>query len=275
MTTERDVARHYSHGGLERAILDALRSAGKDIDRLQPSDLSAADELHLGWLAATAELASDLALSPGMRLLDVGSGIGGPARYFAEHHAASVIGVDLTEEYVGVAAALTARCGLADRVSFVRASALALPFEDGAFERATLIHVGMNIADKAGALREIHRVLGKDGVFAVYDIMHVDGGELPYPMPWAETTATSFVETPDTYRRLLEDAGFAIEAERNRRDMALGLGRQMREDAAKNGVPPLGLHTLMGPATPQRIGNVMAALSAGTIAPIQMLARKR
>jgi ubiquinone/menaquinone biosynthesis C-methylase UbiE len=276
MTTEQDVARHYSHGALERAILDALRSSGKDIEKLQPSDLSAADEFHLGWRAATTELANDLALSPGMRLLDIGSGIGGPARYFAEHHAANVVGIDLTEEFVSVATALTARCGLADRVSFVRASALSLPFEDEAFERATLIHVGMNIADKAGAMREIHRVLGKNGIFAVYDIMHVDGGvELPYPMPWAASTATSFVETPGTYRKLLEDAGFTIVAETNRRDMALELGRQMREDTARNGAPPLGMHTLMGPATPQRLGNVMTALSAGTIAPIQMLARKR
>ncbi|PSJ58272.1 class I SAM-dependent methyltransferase [Pseudaminobacter soli (ex Li et al. 2025)] len=275
MTTEEDVARHYSRGALERTILDALRNAGKDIDRLQPSDLSAADEFHLGWRAATAELANDLALSPGMRLLDIGSGIGGPARYFAEQHGVNVIGVDLTEEFVAVATALTARCGLADRVSFVRASALSLPFADGAFERATLIHVGMNIDDKAGAMREIHRVLGQDGIFAVYDVMVMGDGELPYPMPWAETPATSFVETPDAYRQLLEDAGFAIEAERNRREMVLELNRQMREDVARNGPPPLGLHTVMGAAAPVRVGNLMAALSAGTVAPIQMLARKR
>jgi ubiquinone/menaquinone biosynthesis C-methylase UbiE len=275
MTTEQDVARHYSHGALERTILDALRNSGKDIDKLQPSDLSAADEFHLGWKAATAELANDLALSPGMRLLDIGSGIGGPARFFAEQHGANVVGVDLTEEFVAVANALTARCGLSDRASFVRASALSLPFEDGAFDRATLIHVGMNIADKAGAMREIHRVLRQGGIFAVYDIMRMDGGELAYPMPWAETTATSFVETPDTYRRLLKDAGFTIEAERNRREMALELNRQMREDVAKNGPPPLGAHMVMGAAAPVRVGNLMAVLSAGTVAPIQMLARKR
>ncbi|MEI5677787.1 MULTISPECIES: class I SAM-dependent methyltransferase [unclassified Mesorhizobium] len=274
MTTEEDVARHYSHGALERAILDALKTAGKDVDRLDPADLSGADEFHLGWLAATVDLANDLAISPGMKLLDVGAGIGGPARYFAEHHGCTVIGVDLTEEFVSVATSLTGRCGLADLVSFRQASALSLPFEDASFDRATLIHVGMNIGDKAGAFREVHRILKKGGVFGVYDIMNISGQDLPYPMPWADTLETSFVEAPATYRRLLTKAGLMIVTEKNRRQMALTLGREMRENAAKNGAPMLSLHTLMGPATPQRLGNVMTALADGTIAPIQMLARK-
>ncbi|SFT85597.1 methyltransferase domain-containing protein [Mesorhizobium sp. YR577] len=273
MTTEEDVARHYSHGALERAILDALKTAGKDVDRLDPADLSGADEFHLGWLAATIDLANDLAISPGMKLLDVGAGIGGPARYFAEHHGCTVVGVDVTDEYVSVATSLTGRCGLADLVSFRQASALSLPFEDASFDRATLIHVGMNIGDKAGAFREVHRILKKGGVFGVYDIMNVSGEDLPYPMPWADTLETSFVEAPATYRNLLTKAGLMIVTEKNRRQMALTLGREMRENAAKNGAPPLSLHTLMGPATPQRLGNVMAALAAGSIAPIQMLAR--
>jgi ubiquinone/menaquinone biosynthesis C-methylase UbiE len=274
MTTEEEVARHYSHGALERAILDALQTSGKDIDRLDPSDLSGVDEFHLGWLAATIDLANDMALSPGMRVLDVGSGIGGPARYFAEHHGCTVVGVDLTDEFVNVATALTQRCGLADLVSFRRASGLSLPFEDETFERASLIHVGMNIADKAGVFREVYRVLKKKGVFAVYDIMNVTGDALPYPMPWADSLDTSFVEAPQTYRDLLKQTGFVLRSEKNRREMSLTLGLEMREEVARHGLPPLGPHTVMGATAPVRLGNVMLALAAGTIAPIQMLCQK-
>jgi SAM-dependent methyltransferase len=273
MDTETEVAKHYTHGSLEQAILAGLTAGGKDIDKIVASDLSGADEFHLGWRAVTIELAKDLDLAPGLHVLDVGSGIGGPARYFAEAHGARVTGIDLTQEFVDVANALTRRCGLGHLVSFTQGSALALPFADATFDAATLIHVGMNIADKARLFAEVRRCLKPGARFCAYDIMLMDDGEIPYPMPWAATPETSFVETPGTYRRLLATAGFEIETEHNRRDLALRLGREMRENTAKYGAPPLGLHILMGPATAQRLANVMTTLERGTIAPVEMIAR--
>lgn len=273
METEQQVARHYGRSGIEQAILEALRASGKDIDHLAPGDLSGADEFHLGWQAATAELARDLGLGPDLHVLDVGSGIGGPARHFATAQGCRVTGIDLTAEFVEAAEALTRRCGLAGLVSFRQGSALAMPFPDSGFDAATLTHVGMNIADKAALFAEVRRVLKPGARFGVYDVMQVADGDLPYPMPWAATPETSFVETPETYRRLLEEAGFAVEAEHDRSELALRLGREMRERAAVEGAPPLGLHLLMGPATRERIGNVMATLERGLIAPVEMVAR--
>lgn len=273
MPTEQLVARHYARPGLELAILEALKTSGKDPDRLTAADLSGADEFHLGWRQATVELARNLGLAEGIELLDIGSGIGGPARYFAEHCDCRVTGIDLTEEYVQTATALTRRCGLSDKIHFRQGSALALPFAENTFDVVTMIHVGMNIEDKARLFVEVRRVLRPDGHFAVYDIMRTSAAELPYPMPWAETAATSFVVPPETYHELLIASGFEITQEHNRREMALALGREMRENAAKHGAPPLGLHILMGPATPQRLGNVMGALQQGLIAPIEIIAR--
>jgi ubiquinone/menaquinone biosynthesis C-methylase UbiE len=272
METERQVARHYGRGGIEQAILEALRASGKDVDNLQPGDLSGADEFHLGWYAATAELARDLGLGPDQHVLEVGCGIGGPARHFAAAHDCRVTGIDLTAEFVEVAEALTRRCGLAGRVSFRQGSALAMPFPDSAFDAATLIHVGMNIADKAALFGEVRRVLKPGALFGVYDIMRIGEGDLPYPMPWAVTPETSFVETPEAYRRLLGQAGFTIVAEHSRRDLALRLGREMRERTVAQGAPPLGLHILMGPATPERMTNVFAVLERGLIAPVEIIA---
>ena len=115
MQTEQLVARHYARPGLEQAILEALAKSGKNIDRLAAADLSGADEFHLGWRQATVELARNLGLAQGVELLDIGSGLGGPARYFAEVGDCRVTGIDLTEEYVRTATALTRRCGLADK----------------------------------------------------------------------------------------------------------------------------------------------------------------
>jgi len=273
MDTEAEVARHYTHGALERSILDALARAGKDPDRLTAADLAGVDEFHLGWRASTVALAQDLQLAQGQQVLDIGSGIGGPARYIAEAHGCQVTGIDLTEEFVTVATALTRRCGLADQVSFRQGSGLALPLNDGSFDAATLIHVGMNIERKDLLFREVHRVLKPGGRFGVYDVMHLDEAPLPYPMPWAADAATSFVEPPATYRVLLGESGFVVEQEVNRRDFVLARWQEMRAEAAARGQPPLSLRNLVGPAFEERFANVLRTLQAGSIAPIQMVAR--
>lgn len=273
MDIEQQVARHYSRANLEQAILDALKAAGKDIDSLVASDLSGADEFHLGWRAATVELADNLGLEPGMRVLDLGSGVGGPARYFAEQHGCQVAGVDLSSDFVQAANALTKRCGLDHRVAFRQASALDLPFETASFDRGTLIHVGMNIQDKAALFAEARRVLKPDGLLGVYEVMRTGSAPLPYPMPWSETEETSFVENAETYRALFTAAGFTIERETDRSAMTLTLWQQMQENVARHGAPPLSLHILMGPATPQRLGNIRAALEQGIVAPVEMVGR--
>lgn len=273
MDVERQVAAHYARAELEAAIVDALQQAGKRVDPIDPADLAAVDEFHFGWAAVTEELCKDAGFTPDMHVLDVGAGIGGPARHFARTCGCRVTGVDLTEDFVAAANALTRRCGLADRVVFRAASALALPFGDASFDGATLMHVGMNITDKARLFAETRRVLKPGAVFAVYDVMRTGAGELPYPMPWAGSAETSFVETPQTYRALLEDAGFRVEAEKNRRDLALRLMAEARAKAEKDGPSPLGIHVLVGPATPERMGNAFGAAERGLIAPIEMIAR--
>ena len=96
-----------------------------------------------------------------MHLLDIGSGIGGPARYFARHHGCRVTGIDLTEEFIAVARALTSRLRMEGQVSFEQGSALSMPFPASTFDVATLLHVGMNIAKKAQLFAEVRRVLNR------------------------------------------------------------------------------------------------------------------
>ncbi len=274
MHTDEQVVAHYSRAGLEQAILDALaRSGHDDLDHLSPTDLSGADEFHLGWRPATVAFAAALRFPRGAHILDIGAGIGGPARHFAEAHGVRVTGIDLSPDYVEAANALTRRCGLADFVDFEQASALALPFEAATFDGAYTIHAAMNISEKGTLFAEARRVLKPGARFGVYDIMRVGDGEIPYPMPWAATVETSFVETVETYGDLLAAAGFAIDSETDRGDFVRDLGRGMREKAATDGPPPLSLHTVMGPATPERIANVMKTLEARTIAPIEIIAR--
>jgi len=270
---ERNVALHYSHGTLEAAILAALGAMGKDVEHLVPADLTPVDEFHIGGRAATEAFADQLGVAPGMHLLDIGSGLGGAARYFAGERGCRVTGIDVTEDYVRVATALAKRVGLADRVTFQKASALAMPFEAASFDGAYMLHVGMNIFDKDALFAEVRRVLKLGARYGIYDVMRVGNGEIPLPVPWASSVTTSFVADEPAYRQLLERAGFAIERTRNRRDFARKFSHDQRERFAASGPPPLGQHLLMGPTAQRKLANLSRAIDDGIVAPVEIVAR--
>ncbi len=274
MSTEQDIAAHYRHGSLEQALIAAVAATGKNPACLKPADLMGADEFHIGGAQATKELAAPLALTPAMHLLDLGSGLGGPARTLAATYGCRVTGIDLSDEYVAVAASLTRRMGLAERVAFRCGSATALPFDAATFDGATLLHVGMNIADKRVLCAGVHRVLRPGGFFAIYDVMRTGPGALDFPVPWSSRPETSFVEPPETYRAALTEAGFTIVAERNRAAFTRDFFAALRARQAQSGPPPLGAHIVMGPATPQKIANLTNLLERGMIAPTEMIARR-
>lgn len=273
MGAEDQVAGHYSKAGLEPIILRAAAQAGKDPARLTAADLSAVDEFHVGGIAATRELAARMKLQAGMRMLDVGCGIGGPARYFAGEHACHVSAIDLTEDFVNAAKALTKIVKLEDKVDYRQGNALELPYEAGTFDRAYTIHVLMNVEDKAGVFREVRRVLKPDGCFAIFDIMRDGEGALQYPVPWALSEETSFVSDRKAYRNALEAAGFRVEEERDRRAFSVEFTERMMARLAESGPPALGLHLLMGEKTPVLLRNVLTMMKQGLLTAIEVYAR--
>ena len=274
MSTDQDVTAHYRHGDLEQALLAAAAAMGKDPTNLGVDDLMGADEFHIGGAQATSDLAAQLALKPAMHLLDLGSGIGGPARHLAATHRCRVTGIDLSSEYVTVAVNLTGRMGLSDHVNFREGSVTALPFNDATFDGATLLHVGMNIADKRALCAGVHRVLRPGGFFAIYDVMRTGPGDLVFPVPWSSIAETSFVEPPETYRAALTDAGFTILAERNRLAFARDFFAALRARQTQSGPSPLGLQIVMGPTTSQKIANMIGLLDRGVIAPTEIIAKR-
>ena len=271
MDIEQAVAAHYAHGSLEQAILDALAAAGKDPSHLSLRDLAPVDEFHIGGRPATVEFAAQFGVRPGMRLLDIGCGLGGAARYFAHEHDCRVTGIDLSGEYVDAANMLALRAGLGDRVRCQQCSAMDLPFAAGSFDGAYMLHVGMNIEDKANLFREIRRVLVPSGRFGIYDVMRLAAGDLSYPVPWASAAESSFVADTASYRRLLAEQGFELLQERDRSEFALETFRQMRSRAP--GPAPLGLHILMGAGAAAKVRNMMANVTSGLIAPIEIICR--
>ena len=274
---EQEIARHYTHGSLLQTILDTLKSTGIDPDHPAADDLSAVDEFHTGGRAATVEFAEQMGVVPG-HLLDVGSGVGGPSRYFASHHGCAVTGVDLSEEFCETAKALSSRTGLADKTEYRQGSVTSLPFENATFDGAYMLHVGMNLPDKNAVFREVARVLKPGAVFGIFDIMREAEGELQFPVPWAQGPDASFVESSAKYQELLGSAGFAIEKQRNRRELALDFFAKRRAAAvaaaSSNEPTPLGLPILMGPSAPLKLGNLMGMIERGLLCPVELISRK-
>jgi sarcosine/dimethylglycine N-methyltransferase len=198
---------HYRATGLTERLKAALAVFGSAEARLTSQQLAALDQFHTRGLAATADLARLAGITADMEVLDVGSGVGGPARFLAATYGCRVTGVDLSEPFVDAARYLAERTGQSGQVAFQTASALNLPFDDGRFDAVLLQHVAMNIADRARLYGEIRRVLKPGGRFATYDIVS-KGGEPHFPVPWARTAATSFILTAAATREAIERAGF-------------------------------------------------------------------
>jgi MPBQ/MSBQ methyltransferase len=276
-TVEPGIARHYDIAGLEQRILAALADTGVDVAHLRAGDLEAVDEFHIGGIAATRELIGQMGLKPGAMLLDIGSGVGGPARFAANEAGAAVTGNDLTQSYVDIATSLSKRTEMADRTHFVQGSALDMPFADAGFDAAMILHVGMNLPDKKKLMGEAARVLKPGGVFAVYDVMRLKDGALTYPLPWASDESMSFVATPDDYRSAATASGFSVVAERRRGAFAVeffaATRARMAAAQAEGKKPPPGVGLVMGEDAHTKIANVTAALEGGILAPVELLLR--
>ena len=270
---ETAVARHYGDTGLLSRIITGLEASGADLNRLQPDDLSAVEEFHIGGRKATAHAVEKMSLSAGQHVLDVGCGIGGAARYIADRTGCTVTGIDLTPEYIEIAKRLTELIGLGNKITFDVASALSMPFQNEAFDAAITLHVAMNIPERVALYSEIARVLKSGATLYIFDVMKKSDGDLHFPVPWAETEDTSHLTTPNEMCAHLEDAGFDVREVGDRTDFALEFFRESAA-AAKNGPPPLGIHLVMGESAAEKLRNVMRNIENGCIAPVQIIATR-
>ena len=211
MATANPVAQHYGSAGIAERVLAALRAACGPDAPVTSETLAPFDQFHGRGVAATAELAALLQPQPGEHILDIGCGIGGPARWIAAKCGVDVTGIDLTPEFCAAAEALTAACGMTGRVTITQGSALDLPVPDAAFDRAYSQNAVMNIADKLQFCREAFRVLRPGGVFGLAcACAATGGGGIHFPVPWATTAAESFLATADEMRAALAAAGFRV-----------------------------------------------------------------
>jgi MPBQ/MSBQ methyltransferase len=257
---------HYTPSDLDASIFAALRAAGKDPEAITPDDLAPVDHFHIGGKAATEELARLVGLHAGESVLDVGGGLGGPARTLALQFGCHVTVLDLTEEFCRVGALLTAHTGLSEQVAFRHGNALDMPFPDASFDVVWTQHSSMNIAEKERLYAEIHRALRPGGRLAFHEIMAGPVQPIHFPVPWANDPSISFLESPEAVRALLRQTGFRELAWVDATAPAL---EWFRAWTAPSAPAPLGLHLLLGPDFRDKGRNQERNLEEQRIAVIQ------
>lgn len=252
MPEPTDVERHYTRGDLLERIFAGLRLEGKNPDRLQPRDTAAVDQFHARGRAATLELAGLAGIQPGWRIVDLGGGLGGPARTLARELRCQVTVVDLTAEFVRAGAILTERMDLAGLVHFRHGSALDLPFPDHWFDVAWTQHSTMNIGDKDRLYAAAQRVVRPGGRLAMHEV--VAGPEQPviYPTPWSSDGSASFLVPQEELRALVGRHGFRELAWKDVTEESLAWFERVAP-ALPDVRPPLGMHLLLGDRAGQMI----------------------
>ncbi|MDH5469243.1 MAG: class I SAM-dependent methyltransferase [Gammaproteobacteria bacterium] len=270
------VAEHYTHGSLLAKITAGIESIGKTPASVTVDELAPVDEFHIGGRQASEEFTSQLGLGGNDHVLDVGCGIGGTSRFVASRFGCRVTGIDLTPEFIETGTALCQWVGLDNLVELHHGNALDMPFTEGSFDAAIMLHVGMNIADKAGLFSEVYRLLRPGAVFGVYDVMKTGNDELKYPVPWSSVPDTSALATQAQYVAALQQAGFDVIEVHNRREFAADFFAETRERMAAAGEtpPPLGVHIAMGENAPAKITNMVENIAAGCCAPVEIIVRR-
>jgi MPBQ/MSBQ methyltransferase len=272
---EDSLNEHYGRAGLGEAILAALLESGKEPGAITVDDLSPVAEFHIGGQAATLELAQLAGAREGMRVLDVGSGLGGPARTIAQHYGCHVTGLDLTEEFCQVATMLSALTGMQNTVSFQHGNALDMPFDDGSFDLVWTQQASMNIEDKAKLYEEAHRVLAVGGRLVFQEVLGGPVTPAHFPVPWARESSLSYLPPPEAIHELLAKAGFR---EMIWRDVTAQYIGEYRKLAAKpadpGGPPPLGVHLILGPDAGSMRRNVVRNLEEQRIVLVQCVLKR-
>ena len=274
MSDAGDISAHYTSGELLARLEARLREDGLDPAHATLEALAPYDHFHGRGLEATEDMAGLLRVAASDRVLDVGSGLGGPARYLARRFGCRVSGIDLTAEFCEVARHLTALLGLEERVSIAQGDALALPFGDAAFDGAYSMNVSMNIADKRALYREVHRVLKPGAWLMLSEVAQGPGGEPDFPTPWARTASSSFLATRAETCASLAACGFAIESLRETTEEALAYGARSRA-AVEAGDKPLhrAISLIHGALAEDAAANSGQALRERRTVPIELVCR--
>lgn len=256
ITTTQPVPLYHRGESLCERVFDALGRNGKDTHSLAREDVGGIDEFHPGGREATRDLARLAGLTRGMEVLDLGCGLGGPARTLHAEIGCRLTGVDHNEEYLDLAEALSEATRMGGEVQFHQGDALDLPFADRSFDVVWVQHAAVQVEDKPAMLAEVRRVLRGGGRLALYEPWAgPNASPRHFPVPWTDTESGCYLVSPEDLRAAVQAEDLECFLWEDRSRVAL---RSVHE-ALGGGVfihpsdpPPLGLNLVVSRAAERR-----------------------
>ena len=274
MTDEKAISDHWGTGDVYVRIMEAMKAASLSPDTVTVEQLAPVDHFHARGFPATVELADLLPIRAGHHIVDIGCGIGGPARYLAKRFGCRVSGVDITAPFVDAANKLTALLKMESLVEVKLGDGQQLPFADAVFDGGYAQHVTMNVADRARFFGEAYRVLRPGAFFALTEHGLGPHGSPHYPVPWSEDGSGSHLVTPADTTANLNEAGFVDVGVEDTGPKYLAGYRRSMELAAQGHLPPFGIQILMGQTAPAKTKNAARNIEEDRTHPIQVICRK-
>lgn len=268
------IAEHWKKDDAYDRIVAALRESGIPLDRVTVEDLAPVDHFHARGVQATVELSELLPIRAGQHIVDIGCGLGGPARYIAQRTGCHVTGIDITQSLVDTARRLTALVGMESQIRIEHGDGQRLPFADAAFDGAYAQHVTMNVPDRPAFFSEAYRVLRPGAFFALTEHGLGPRGNPHHPVPWSADGTGEYLVPPSETRALLDNAGFVAVQIQDTGPKYLESYRKLIERAESGDLPPLGYHLLMGPSALQKTRMSARNIEEGRTHPIQVICRK-
>jgi ubiquinone/menaquinone biosynthesis C-methylase UbiE len=274
MTESQSISDHWGTGDVYARIIKAMEAASISPDAVTVEQLAPLDHFHALGLSATVELADSLPIQSGHHIVDIGCGIGGPARYLAKRFGCRVSGVDITQPFVEAANKLSALLKMERQVEIELGDGQHLPYGDAMFDGGYTQHVTMNIADRVLFFGEAFRVLKPGAFFALTEHGLGPEGSPRYPLPWSEDGRGSYLVRPADTVTYLKEAGFVIVEEEDTGAKYLHGYRRALELAAQGALPPFGVNVLMGPTAPAKTINAARNIEERRTHPIKIICTK-
>ncbi|MDC1375490.1 methyltransferase domain-containing protein [bacterium] len=274
MKSKEEVEAFWTRGDIHSRIHSAMTKANLIDKKLEIEELFPIDQYHARGIAATIDLGKRMPIKKHQCILDIGCGLGGPARYYAKEFECIITGIDITPSFVEIGNEFNKITSMSNKVELKVGDGEILDFKSEIFDGAYSQHVTMNVSDRKKFFSEAFRVLKKGSFFAFTEHGLGKEGNPIFPLPWANTEKMSFLLPPEKTISLLKEIGFSNIEIIETGDKYISGYKKLTNPLPKKENPILGIHVIGGESMKERSINSMKSINENRTLPFEVVCTK-